>query len=303
MKKLTIDNLTNEMIQIIITEVDTMINKTCIVYQYKTDVMTAKLIANAITKYSIEWNGDIIRDEVYSTLYESMITVSKDLEIDQVRFDNPAFMGKVYNLVEGRLKDKLIPASKKNRNGEITGFTEELVSPLAEENESESKLEQLLNGSMDIELLMTGKEEKINQFLDWFNKNKKNILTKKQMQFLDGELLDIDKRRSNEIRKRIADRVSKAYEAKYGTVSPRIAALMDQRNTIESILESNNFRAALIPNLDETYIIDAIVDNVSLAAAKAFNSGSNEKWVIKEYRIALFKALGNIIETLEKEGV
>lgn len=303
MKKVTIDKLINEMVKIIITEVDTMIDKSCLVFKYKTDRMTAKLISNAITKYGIEWSSDIIRDEVIATLYESMLVVAKDLEEDQLRFDNAAFMGKVYRLVEIKLKGTLIQQTKKSSDGKIIGYTEELVSPLAEEGEKISKLEQLLNGSMSLEDLKMEKEEKVDQFIKWFNKNKKDILTKKQLKFVDGELIDMDRFSACHMRKRIANRVLKAYEVKYGTVSSRIATLMDQKETIETILESNDFRAALIPNLEETYIIDTIIDNVSPEAAKAFNAGSNEAWVIKEYRIALFKELGNIIDILENEGM
>ena len=76
------------------------------------------------------------------------------------------------------------------------------------------------------------------------------------------------------MRKRIAERVSKAYEAKYGSVSPRIATLMDQQEVIELILEAKDFRAALVPYMEENYIIDTIMDNVSPEATKAFNTGS-----------------------------
>lgn len=301
MNKITVDNLINNMVQVIITEVDTSLNHSNLIVRVKTDSMTSSLIAKSIARYGLDWSSDIIRDEVIATLYESMLTVSEGVEPEEIHFNNSAYMGKVYSLVEGRLKDKLIPASRKNRAGEITGFTEEYVSPIAEDEETTSKLEQLLNGQME-KMMMIGGEDKMNQFLKWFNSNKKNILTKKQLQFLDNELLDMDKRRMSEMRKRIAERVTKAYELKYGSVTPRIAVLMDQQETIETILEAKDFKAALLPHMEETFIIDTIIDNVSPEAAKAFNTGSTEVWVIKEYRIALFKALGRIIDILEKEG-
>lgn len=300
MNKQIVDNLIKEMVQVLITEVDTMLNKSCLILKHKTDRMVGSLIAKSIGKYGLEWSSDIIRDEVIATLYESMLIVSKDKEIEELRLDNPAFMGPVYNLVELKLKERLIPVSKKNRDGEIIGYTEELVSPVAEEGEATSKLENMLNGQ--IEFLMENKEEKMNQFIRWFNANKKTLLTNKQRQFVDGELIDMDRRRASEMRKRIADRVGKAYEAKYGSVTPRIATLMDQEEVIETILEAKDFRAALLPYMEENYIIDTIMDNVSPEATKAFNTGSAAAWVIKEYRIALYKHLGNVIEILELEG-
>lgn len=231
-----------------------------------------------------------------------MIVVSEGMEADKVTLDNEEFVGKVNVLVDLKLKEALIPRSKRTRKGEVIECTEEYVSPLAESEETTSKLEQLLNGNMNIEKMMIGGEDKMNQFLNWFNNNKKNILTKKQLMFIEGELEYIASGNAVFMRKRIAERVSKAYAEKYGTASYRIATLMDQQEILENILESKDFKEALLPYMEEIFIIDTILDNVSPKAVKAFNTGSTEAWIIKEYRIALFKALGNIITILEREG-
>lgn len=231
-----------------------------------------------------------------------MLIVSKDMDIEKIHLENAEFVGKVNNLVELKLRNELIPASRRNRDGEFIGYTEELVAPIAEENETTSKLETLLNGQIDIEKMMIGGEDKMNQFLNWYNDNKKNILTKKQIKFVEGEIPDIDRRTAWSMRKRIAERVTKAYALKYGSVSPRIAVLMDQQTLIENILEAKDFKAALLPHMNEIFIIDTIIDNVSPEAAKAFNTGSTEAWVMREYRIALFKSLDKIMQILDKEG-
>lgn len=297
--KATIDELINEMIQVLITEVDITINKSNLVFKHKTDRMTGSLIAKSIGKYGLEWSSDIIRDQVYATLYESMLTASKDKNVEELRLDNPAFMGPVYTLTELKLREELIPTSKKNRNGEIIGFTEEFFSPVAEDNQTIS-LEQLLNGSVSA---FKDEEKKANHFINWFNANKKTVLTKKQLQFINGELDYIDKANVVHIRKRIADRVISAYTAKYGSVSSRVAALMDQQEAIETILEAKDFRAALLPHINKDYIIDTIIDNVSPEASRAFNAGSNEVRVIREYRIALFKKIDDINNALTKNFI
>lgn len=230
-----------------------------------------------------------------------MLIVSKGMDVTEINLDNKEFVGKVNNLVEFKLKKELIPASRKNRKGELIGHAEELVSPIAEGEETASKLEQLLNGNIK-DLMKVGDEKKMNQFLNWYNKNKNSILTRKQIMFIEGELDYIDRGNATNMRKRIADRVTKAYTAQYGSASPRIAVLMDQQQTIETILEAKDFKAALLPYMEETFIIDTILDNVSPAAMKEFNTGSVTEWVMKEYRVALFKTLGNIITLLEREG-
>lgn len=300
MNKVLVDNLINEMVKVIIADVDVMINNSNLIVKVKTDSMTSSLIAKSIAKYGLDWSSDIIRDEVIATLYESMLTVAKGVEAEEIQFDNPAFMGKVYKLVELKLRDYLVPKSRKSKDGKVIG-SEEAVSPLAENDEAVSKLEAILNGQNTEKLMMVGEDNKMNQFYNWFNDNKKDILTKKQLQFVDGELT-LEKWNECKFRKRIAERVSKAYTTKYGTASPRIATLMDQQEIIESILEAEDFKAALLPYMEELFIIDTIIDNVSLEAAKAFNKGDTSKEVIKEYRIALFRALGNIITILEREG-
>lgn len=302
MNRNKVNGLIENMVKVVVTETDTMINNSNLIVKVKTDNMTGRIIAKSIAKYSMDWSSDIIRDQVIATIYESMLIVSKDMDIEKIHLDNPEFVGKVNILVDLKLKETLIPKSKKNKDGKVIGYKEEAVSPIAENGEATSKLEQLLNGDIE-KLMMNGEKEKMNQFLNWFNDNKKNILTRKQLMFIDGELFKMDKRRVSEMRKRIADRVSKAYTEKYGTVTPRIATLMDQKEVIENILEADDFKAALLPYMEELFIIDTIIDNVSPRTAKAFNTGSTETWVIREYRIALFKALGNIINILDREGI
>lgn len=301
MNRNKVNQLIENMVKVVITEVDTMINNSNLIVKIKTDAMTGRIIAKSIAKYSMDWSSDIIRDQVIATLYEAMLIVSKGMDVTEINLDNKEFVGKVNNLVTLKLRNELIPASRRSRDGEFIGHTEELVSPVAENGEATSKLEQLLNGDIE-KLMMNGEKEKMNQFYNWFNSNKKNILTKKQLMFIEGELEYIASGNAVFMKKRIAERVSKAYTNKYGTASYRIATLMDQKETLETILEAKDFKAALLPHMEELFIIDTIIDNVSPKATRAFNTGSTETWVIKEYRIALFKALGNIIEILNREG-
>lgn len=296
MKKEAVDNLIKDMVHIMITEVDTMIDKSSIVVNYKTDKRVSKLISQSIGKYNLDWSNDIIRDEVIATLYESMIKVSKDFNEWDISLDNPEFIGKAYRLTEILLKERLIGKHKLNRSGSIIELYEDLYSPLAEEGQATSKLEDLLNQR----ILIQGNEEKLNHFNKWFEANKEKILTKKQLNFVNGELIDIDRTSACKLRKRIADRVIKQYEEKYKNLSIREVSLMDQKEIIEQILEAKDLKAALEPYMEEDFIIDALLDNVSPEAAKAFNTGSKDPLVIKEYRVALFKRLGKIHDILMK---
>ena len=101
------------------------------------------------------------------------------------------------------------------------------------------------------------------------------------------------------MRKRISERVSRAYSEQYGDVSPRIAVLKDQERILEEILDAKNFRAAYDKYKDEDFIIDAISEYVALDYLRAFNKGNNNPETIRAMRIALYKRLGEIINMIE----
>lgn len=303
MKKQIINNLIEKMVKILLIdlqEANATENSQTIRFKYYNKDLAAKAVAVAIPKYSIEWSSDIIRDEVYATLYESMLIVSEGLTAEELRLDNKAFAGPVYSMTMFKLKENLIPKSKKDRNGAIIEIIEIAASQLGTKDDGQPLTIEDILAAKEIENLMHhNNKEKMNQFLNWFNKNKSNILTKKQLAFLNGEVQhkDIDKART--MRKRIAERVSKAYELKYGNVSQRVATLMDQQEILETILDAKDFRAALNDYLEEDMIIEALIDNVSMATMKKYNNGSTDPAVIKEYRVALFKQLGKVINLLE----
>lgn len=235
---------------------------------------------------------------MYESTYKSMKAVSKDLNIAEISLENPAFAGPVYNYIMTDLKIKLIPDSKR-KNGSIIEMQEIAASQIGTDDEGNAlTIEDILEGA-DIYVLMGSKKEKMNQFLNWFNNNKKYILTNKQIQFIDGETHYTDKRTYSQMRKRISERVSKAYQEQYGEVSPRVANLKDQERILEEILESKDFKSTYEKYRDEDFIIDAITESVSLENLKKFNKGSNAPDTIKAMRIALFKKLGEVITFIE----
>lgn len=300
-KNVRLEELTNEMIEILLIDLSeenaTKDSQTITFKHYNKDII-AKAIAAARPKYLLEWPADIIRDEVYATVYESMKIVSKDLNMDDINLNNSAFAGPVYNMTMIKIKDKLIPASKRNGR-ELIEMQEIAASQIGTDEDGNAlTIEDILEGA-DVHVLMGSKAEKMNQFLNWFNSNKKDILTKKQIQFLNNELLEQDKRRQSEMRKRISDRVSKAYKEQYGEVSPRVANLKDQERILEEILESKDFRKTYKNYIDEDFIIDAITEYVSLENLRNFNKGSDNPETIKAMRFALYKKLGEVITLID----
>jgi hypothetical protein len=301
MKKQRLEQLTNEMIEILMIDLQeenaTEESQTIKFKHYNKDLI-AKAVAAARPKYSLEWSADIIRDEVYATVYESMEIIAANMDIEEISLDNPEFAGPVYNMTMLKLKGYLIPDSKRNK-GEVIEMQVMAASQLGLNNDGQAlTIEDILEGT-NTYILMGAAEEKMNHFLKWFEANKSKILTKKQIQFLNGGHIAEDKTNAYKMRKRISERVSRAYSEQYGDVSPRIAVLKDQERILEEILDAKSFRAAYDKYKDEDFIIDAISEYVALDYLRAFNKGNNNSETIRAMRIALYKRLGEIINMIE----
>lgn len=300
MKKQRIEQLTNEMIKILIIDLQeenvTQDSQT-IKFKHYNNEMVETAFAAARPKYILEWPSYIIRDEVYATVYESMDIISKNLKLEEISLLNPAFTGAVYNMTMLKLKSRLTNRTKETKKGLIE-MNEIAASQLGINEDGQAlTIEDILAGS-DIFVLMGSRKEKMNYFLKWFNNNKSKILTKKQISFIDGGHIAEDRINAYKMRKRIADRVSNAYQEQYNDAAPRLANLMDQERIITEILESKNFRTAYDKYKEEGFIIDAITEYVDLEHLKTFNKGNNNPNIIKSMRIALYKKLGDIIKMI-----
>ena len=306
MRKQRLEQITNEMIQEYITIKEDNNNGTCLIIKHHQDKVLKSTVNKVRAATSAEWyfnknmNDDIARDEVYASFYESLVALTEDMDIEDITTDNKELMTEVVKMTINKSKANLIPASKKRRDGSVIKMYETLFSPQAESDDemANSPLEDILAG-YNMYIIMGAEEEKMNQFLQWFNNNKANILTKKQLQFLDGQVQHKNPDKARTMRKRIAERVTRAYEEQYGAVSPRIANLLDQQRILEEILDAKDFRAAYDKYKDNNFIIDAIAEYVALENLRAFNKGNNNTDTIRAMRVALYKKLGEIISMIE----
>ena len=298
MKKVIIDQLVEEMIQILITEVKGNDKGTCLIIKhYVNDALLGGLIKKSKCRYGLDWDADIIRDQAYASMYESMLKVSQDLDGGDINLDNEEFRSKSLHLSRILMDESLISRAGRDKEGNKIYEFEELIDPLKDKENGKNALEELLNKQY------TGEDSVENHFLRWYNKNKDKLLTKKQLQFVNNELIDMDRKNASKIRQRIADRVINAYETEFKKLTDKQAELVDIKRTIESILEAKNFREEYIKHRDIDYIMNNVIDNVSYKSMKAFNEGSNDKAIIKEFRVALYNSLNKINNTLEDQGV
>lgn len=136
-------------------------------------------------------------------------------------------------------------------------------------------------------------------FLRWFEQNKETFLTRRQQEFLNDESTVSDKNISS-YKKRIYNATITAFQKEFTNTDDRINELQDQIRIIERILESKDFPAQIIKHRDKSYILDPLVTYVDMPIMQRFNRGDYSYEVLKQYRVALFKALNNINKLLEQ---
>lgn len=293
-KKQIINNIVSENINISYNEIPTQ-NSSNLKIVYKNSAYVNGLIKQAICKFSQEWSSDIIRDNSYYSFYRALVKVAQ--EFDPNMIGNDEYMNKVLVLSQLYNKEDLILVSKKNSDGNMLEDTwEELISPIADE-EGVNILELLVNQTID------SNNSKATHFLNWFNENKNEVLTKKQLSYINNELF-LKRSTACEMRKRIAERVEKKYTEAYKNMSNRQKYLIDNKCVLETILSAShdNFKEEFTKYQDNEFIIDVIIDNVPFAIMNKFNTTENiDTDIIRIYRTALFKALNNINNKLENE--
>ena len=296
-KKEIINNIVKEHIQIFYNEIPTS-NSSNLKVVYSNSKAVNGLIKTGITKFSKEWDSYIIRDNSYYSFYKALHKVATELDSDKIGGEQ-GFIQRVIALAHLYNKEDLIPATKKTSAGNMLEDTcETLISPIADE-EGVNVLELLVNQTIDT----SDNDKKLNHFLNWFNENKNEVLTKKQLSYINNELF-LKRSTACEMRKRIAERVEKKYTEAYKNMSNRQKYLTDNKCVLETILSSthDNFKEVFTTYQENEFIIDVIIDNVPFAIMKKFNTTENiDTDIIRIYRTALFKALNNINNKLENE--
>lgn len=282
-----------------------LINTNIVEYDYAQDkkYVDAKYVnhqtVNAIIKKVAplcirDYESSIIRDEVYASVYEVMLTkvapdftdnqleqILEDIHTKKLNITNQ-FLVAIYKLAIFKVKLNL-SGHRRSAQGMI---------PAADELEYS---EEILNNSPNYNygLHIDNPDDDINFFTNWFNENKENFLTEKQLQFVEDDA-SIDSKNKSSYKKRIYNKTLKAYQEQFQTNDDRLNEIHTQITTIERLLDSEKFPEEYIRLRDKSFIIDAITTYMSLPTLKAFNLGSRDTKVIKEMRVALFKKLNDL---------
>ena len=300
------------------------------------------------TKHEIEWASygkgnknrqikytDIPASETYASIWESMLVIAdeytiEDLEIiaeylknnDDKQVDNSLvaiFISKTRALASLLVKNYLIASTKKDRNGKMIGSTEVNFTALDnEENDMEipsgaggfaNKLESTAEGTRNPEIELFGANEDTALKL-WFLDNMENILTKKQIAFVKGEV-EVNKQQAYSFRKGIAKRITTALEKEFGVNKgnhDRLIKLRREKKMLEELLDSKNFASELEKILSKEREYDgrinivetALVEFCTLTETRNYRMAKvKTKEVTKPLRVALYKQLNEIEIAIE----
>ena len=297
-KKQIINDIVNALIKIYVFEYTNAQDKKLVDYNCKNH-QTVNAVINKCKGLCLrDWDYNILRDQTYASIFESISKIAENYTADELKLIysdittkkqtiTNQFLTGVYKKSIFDVKSKLSGHRKDGKSGMIpthnyVEYTEENLQNIIEVSDEEEQLDILF-------------------FISWFNQNKENFLTKKQLEFLEDE--NITKTNKCTYRKRIFENTMKAYQAEFDNCeNDRINQLESEIKTIEKILDAKSFEAEYLKHRDKQFIIDAITE-IDLEALRAFNLGYRSyKLVIKPMRIALFKKLdelNNLLSTLK----
>jgi hypothetical protein len=302
MKKQLIDNIMQELVKITVVdykeEGGNSIDKKTVDFKYYNH-MTVNAVAKKCYSLCIrDWESEIIRDETYASIYEILLKVANDYtveELGQILEDvhtkkliiTNSFLSSVYKLSVFKVKFNL-SGFRRGSKGMLpsmnyTEYTEDTLNNYPEHNYG---------------LHIDNPEENINFFQRFFNENKEQFLTKKQLAFIEDES-QIKGKNRGQYRRRIYDSTLKAYNALFDSDDDRINEIRTQITIIENLLDSENFVQEYIRVRDKSFIIDAITTHVDMPTMKAFNLGNRDNETIKKHRVALFKKLDELNKLLD----
>ena len=275
-------------------------NKKSVDFRYDNHMTLNSVIKKVSPCASHDWNDfSIIRDECYASLFEVMTKIAEEYteselieiykDIDTKKNEEThRFLVSLYKLSIFKAKMNL-SGNRRSSKGLIPAF------------DSCEYNEEVLSGagftSEDV-------DKDVCFFIKWFNENKQDFLTNKQLQFIEDPSVVNEKNHSS-FRKRIYNNTLEAFQEQFTNDDNRINQLESQIQTIEKILDSKDFVKTYKKYQDKAYIIDAITSNVSMPTMKLFNTGNHTKEVIKAYRVALFKKLNSLnilLEQAKNEG-
>lgn len=294
MKKEIIEDIINALIKITVFEYRNAKDGRLIDCSYKCHYTTNAVIKNCQALCLHDYPYDILRDQAYASIYESIVKMANNYTEDELiliysdiytkkQTITNQFLTGVYKKSVFSVKAAL---SGYRRNGKGGGMIPAATFvELLEENLTNEAIDE--DQALDIVF-----------FLQWFESNKEKFLTPKQLEFLENPT---DKANKYTYKKRIYENTMRAYKQEFDNCDNDRQNLLDsQIRTLENILDAEDFAAAYLKNRNKAVVIDAMTD-MDLEILKAFNLGyRNYDKVLKPMRVALNYKLNSIYALLEK---
>lgn len=155
--------------------------------------------------------------------------------------------------------------------------------------------------SIEYEIYSKEKMKNYNVFSDWFNENKENILTKKQLQYLrDGSV--VSEKNKKTIEKNIVKRLDRAY-SNLSIEQCKIMVLQNKIKILDDILDSDNseeFLKKIVKNLEEEWLVE-ILYSMDIKYCRIISNSVKGKYTQNKKDIyEISKTIISIIDVYEK---
>lgn len=209
LKKEKIDQMISEFLSIEVfdlSECKTTINKKKIKekFLYKQKAL-ADFIFKSYTKYKYYYDFEILRDECIASYYESLLIVAADISLEEIHVENKQLIYSALNHAKLSIKNKLISYTISDTKGRIIKMDIKNESEMTTDN-IEFNIEDCPNESKN--KYYNSYTCKYSKFLREY---KDKILTKKQLSFIDNNVINI----STATFQRLKNRIRSAYEELY----------------------------------------------------------------------------------------
>lgn len=179
----------------------------------------------------------------------------------------------VYTVVKNRL-DNLSKAAKSNVSYYDYEKEEYIINNILYlDKRNEDDCEEYLDVLMEIEeIKKSSLEGAKSEFKVWLDRNKENLLTKKQIGYLEGEVIINDKGNISRIKKNIIKRIDKKFHDDY-ILENRIHKEEFKLKELTKITEcysSEEIRKVLVEmnSLDQDYVIDILYNEMDIKDCK-----------------------------------
>lgn len=283
--KQKIDKLMNELIKENITETTAVKDKCNIIVTHKVHNAISGLVRQLTPKFIIDWDKQIIHSEILASYYESLLDTVKQNDIKDISINNQQLLDIAYGKTTYKLKTYLYDSNRRSRR---INDVRVLPLELTQRTDKEITLQSILDERSQVNPIEDLFKEQGNEFIKWFLLHRKELLTKKQLDFLEGNFIYHDETLAWKMKKRIAERISNQYN--------KSKKKNTKKDILEQIVNAKDIIRTYTKYKSRNFIIDIVNDKLTYKELIILNKQKEKPlWLA----LKLKRIFNNVLQTIE----